>query len=307
MRYFLISCILILLACTACQDHINIDQLSKDSQLVIYCFPSSQDTTEIFVSSSIPVKGKNMFLDTAQVSCTVNGVQREVKFLKKVDAYKTYQLVYYFTGQLQAKDRITVQASAKGMKAASSTTTIPAVPEITKTEMGSVFNDGVWYDQIRLSLKNSTSPAKYAVRVIGLAGDYDGDLDSIITHKEVEEVCTYDEPVLNKYSLGEKIFDESNDFYQNFYVFDNSSFLHDSTYTLHLDIRSEGDVRGYYVELYRLTPELYNFFKSVNDSKNNSTANYGISFVRPSYTNINNGIGVMGGYAMTKSNWIKEK
>jgi hypothetical protein len=193
------------------------------------------------------------------------------------------------------------------MKAASSTTTIPAVPEITKTEMGSVFNDGVWYDQIRLSLKNSTSPAKYAVRVIGLAGDYDGDLDSIITHKEVEEVCTYDEPVLNKYSLGEKIFDESNDFYQNFYVFDNSSFLHDSTYTLHLDIRSEGDVRGYYVELYRLTPELYNFFKSVNDSKNNSTANYGISFVRPSYTNIYNGIGVIGGYAMTKSNWITKK
>ena len=247
-----------------------------------------------------------MFLDTAQVSCTVNGAQREVKFLKKVDAYKTYQLVYYFTGQLQAKDRITVQASAKGMKAASSTT-IPSVPEITKTEMGSVFNDGVWYDQIRLSLMNSPSPAKYAVRVIGLIGYYNRNNKLVITHEKLEEVCTYDEPVLNNYTLGEKIFDESNDFYQNFYVFDNSSFLHDSTYTLHLDIQSEGNVRGYRVELYRLTPELYNFFKSVNDSNNNSTANYGISFVRPSYTNIYNGIGVMGGYAMTKSNWIKEK
>jgi hypothetical protein len=110
-----------------------------------------------------------------------------------------------------------VQASAKGMKAASSTTTIPSVPENNEDRDGGLYSTtGSGMTRIRLSLKNSTSPAKYAVRVIGLAGDYDGDLDSIITHKEVEEVCTYDEPVLNKYSLGEKIFDESNDFYQNF-------------------------------------------------------------------------------------------
>ena len=303
-----LSCIMILVVLlVSCHDNMDLSQLQEKDQLVVYCFPTSTDTTEIHVSTSIPVNGARIYLDSVNASFEINGKRKTAYFQKKIENNNLYELVYYVVGKLNIGDKVSVKVMEDRFSETTATTFIPNIPDIQSVFMDSVYNSGNFYNQIRLKLKSSQNKDYFAIRVIGREESYNGDVDSTYIYLRTQEIETSNEPILNNYSMGETSFNTDNDFYHNLYIFDNSTFGHDSTYTLHLNVKSKAYINSYKVQLYRITPELYHFIKSVNDIGNNEMGDYGMSFVQPSYTNIINGLGVVGGYALKETGWLSRK
>lgn len=131
-------------------------------------------------------------------------------------------------------------------------------------------------------------------------------LDTTYTYPEIK---TVGEPLLQPLSEIDGDFGFENDFYQQFYIFSDAQ-ISGQTYTLHLNVSrwaAQLDTHTFrpaefQVQLYHLTPEFYRFVKSVNDVDNNDLAQSGFSQLSPTYTNVAGGIGILGGYAVAKSN-----
>lgn len=133
-------------------------------------------------------------------------------------------------------------------------------------------------------------------------------LDSTYTNPEV---LLMSEPLLQTLSPTDEDFGFDSDFYQGFYILSDEK-IQGQTYTLHLNLNRSHDQNimyhfrpvQYQVQLYHLTPEFYRYVKSINDVDNNDLAEGGFSMVQPACSNIQGGIGILGGYFMYQSNWM---
>ncbi|WP_036909914.1 DUF4249 domain-containing protein [Prevotella sp. FD3004] len=118
-----------------------------------------------------------------------------------------------------------------------------------------------------------------------------------------------DEPLLNPISEMDENFGFDSDFFREFYIFSDAS-INGQTYTLHLNVATNATVSHYeflmryQVQLYHITPELYRYVKALNDVENNELAQSGFSLLTPTPSNILNGVGIMGGYNVTETEWI---
>ena len=61
------------------------------------------------------------------------------------------------------------------------------------------------------------------------------------------------------------------------------------------------------MQLYHLTPEMYRYVKSINDIDNNDLAQFGLTMLQPTYSNVHGGIGVVGAYSVSESGWMQRK
>jgi hypothetical protein len=176
-----------------------------------------------------------------------------------------------------------------------------------------------FYGTVRL--KHSSHPRDLEYREYRSFASYREYMDYIDRYKDSLVDCsmefsrnvaplpinTESEDLLHPSSDLDEDFGFSNDYYQDFYIFDDTS-INGRTYKLHLNIDmnrlSHFNNTTYYVELYRLTPEYYRFIKSFNDVDNNDMKDIGISQIAPTRTNITNGIGLMGGWASARTKEI---
>ena len=116
------------------------------------------------------------------------------------------------------------------------------------------------------------------------------------------------EPVLSNLTDIDKEMGFEDEFYQGFYIF-NDELFNGRSYTITLNavassVRNRDALFQYaQVELYQLTPECYHYFKSLNDMRNNNLAQMGFAQASPIISNVTNGIGIVGGYSMTKSSF----
>lgn len=339
----------------SCKDHIDIDTFSNKSKMVVYCFPTVSDTTYIQVSRSVPVRNYSdsvriVFLDDAAIDYRVNGLQKTAQPLGK--GY------YRITGRQKVGDRISLQVSCDGLPSVSASTIIPDTVAISPLQVRTVsiydsdYGDAEKYNQLVATFTNDPKThCYYAVRVrqknyTGSAiGYYNhgnrkkifSDFQDYEQYKDAEDwdsvsvvftdsVCSYpvidtkSEDLLMPMSDIDDAFGFSNDFYQNFCIFDNAS-IKEKTYTLHLNMNSN-DVyvvykdpapvyydfaKAYQVELIRLTPEYYHFLQSLNEIENNEMARNGLSQIRPTASNIVGGLGVEGGWNTARTNWTKKE
>lgn len=133
----------------------------------------------------------------------------------------------------------------------------------------------------------------------------------------VAEINTSNEDLLSPISEMDDNFGFSNDVYQKMYIFNDAS-INGKTYTLHLNVSSDESygvltdtgyknysfTKAYQVQLIRLTPQYYNFLKSLNEIRNNDMAKYGLSQISPTASNITSGLGLFGAWNSSKTNWI---
>ena len=61
------------------------------------------------------------------------------------------------------------------------------------------------------------------------------------------------------------------------------------------------------IELLHLTPEYYKFLFSINAEENSDLAQYGLSQLMPTATNVQGGLGVVAGWNVSHTAWIKSK
>lgn len=274
---------------TACQDHFDINQLKEGNKLIVYCFPSDKDSTDIQVSAAIPLDGTSATLPKeVQVSCFINGEKQDVRYLRNDDTDEWDKYIYRLSIIPKEGDEVKIEVSADGYPSAQSVSTIPSTPQIDSITTREVQVDGELYTQLCVKIQdNPNTQDFYAVRVFS---KWDRN------NWEKREINLYSEPVLNYNLMGIPTLNEDIDYHDNFYTFDDSSFSNDSTYTLHLNVEGK---RGYYlVQLYHLTYPLYAFLRSINDASNNELGKYGLAFTRPTYSNVKSGIGAVGGYGL---------
>ncbi len=135
----------------------------------------------------------------------------------------------------------------------------------------------------------------------------------------VAEINRSSEDLLSPISEMDDNFGFSNDSYQNMYIFDDAS-INGKTYTLHLNIPSNMSYgvstdtqyksydfgNAYQVQLIHLTPQYYYFLKSLNEIRNNDMAKYGLSQISPTVSNVTSGLGLLGGWITSITDWVKK-
>lgn len=296
MKY-LIYMAVALLALSSCQEKVDLSDIEGREKLVVYSFPGKNDTLFIYVSKSLPTNSnKKQTFKLTGVKCSYEGQQRNVNY-KGTGNDPILSEVYYVTGSLRSGTEVRIEVSAEDLPTVYATSVLPPKPEILSTAIDTVFLKGEWFTQLRVQFSNDADAAYYGVRVIGV------EKTEYQTSEEIQSVNTNSEPLLNGNSDADISFGTSNDYYHNMYIFENSQ-IKGTSYTLHLNLQNKKYVPCYKVQLYRITKDYYSFLKSLNDVDNNSLSNYGMSLMSPTYTNVTNGIGVLGLCSVVESPWI---
>ena len=262
------------LSVMSCKDEFSVSNLPEaKAKLVVYCMPSTADTTYITVSRSIPLKQynatqKNVLIDDATISYQLNGQTMLVTALGN----GRYRVV----GKQKAGDKVQLRVEAQGLEAVEASTEIPQAIGISHlaTRMVRMKEDPSSSVKDFLQLQATfTDPAEthdyYAVCVrrkmlrnfhVACYRNMGGEMQVVRVYYDYEEyletskyqqwdstsieyqydnfyvpITTASEPLLNPLSDIDDDFDFSSEFYQNFYIFDDAT-INGKTYTLHLNI-----------------------------------------------------------------------
>ena len=312
------------LSVMSCKDEFSVSNLPEaKAKLVVYCMPSTADTTYITVSRSIPLKQynatqKNVLIDDAAISYQLNGQTMPVTALGN----GRYRVV----GKQKAGDKVQLRVEAQGLEAVEASTEIPQAIGISHlaTRMVRMKEDPSSNVKDFLQLQATfTDPAEthdyYAVCVRRkmLRNFHVACYRNTGREMEVARVYyDYDEYLeTSKYQQWDSISIEYQ--YDNFYIFDDAT-INGKIYTLHLNIepfvraanmsdkaakelkRLYNIEEGVEVELYHITPAYYRFLQALNDVSNNSLAQAGLSNIRTTYSNVRNGMGICAGFNVQK-------
>lgn len=326
--------ILGILAVTACEDSYHFTSQDEYARLSVNCMPSQADTTWIELTHTIPVaKGSQAahyddFMEVvgAHIIYKVNGEARMVgwkAFPKNKYGEKKGSDRYYVAGAHQPGDHVEIDVEAEGYPPVHAATTVPQplpidLQSVIRTRVFDAV-DGTSRNVLQLTA-TFTDPAEstdyYALRLRskhyfeGNDGSEQGD-SLYISPK----ILSSSEPQLQLVGSLDGDFGFSGNYYQDFPIFSDRQ-INGQTYTLHLDMLDNTTSHSvllsqpecapvvYQVQLYRLTPEFYRYVKSINDIDNNELAQKGFSMPSPTYTNVSGGIGIVGGYWITESQWL---
>ncbi len=106
-------------------------------------------------------------------------------------------------------------------------------------------------------------------------------------------------------------YDFDYNYYQDLYIW-NDDMISGKEYTLKINVELEyndeednfSSTYNYKVCLYRLSPELYKFLKSLNDISNNELGQNGLAPIRSHYSNITDGFGFLGAASLYETPWL---
>ena len=299
---------------SSCTYHFELDEVDASEKLVLYCFPSNKDTTVIQLSKSVPVSKREPLdksVRNADIHFTVNGKEQAIYWNEDSTSSLPAQC-YYTLGKWGKNDCLQLQAASTGLPAITAQTVMP---------------DNFPLKEIRLAPKgdsDNTLQVLLTFKYDGGTNDYYGIrlIKKEITTKDGDEDVSFqsvefdlkDEPLLNNLSDLDEIFMFSNRFFQNLYIWDDEKIPgKEYTVRLNMDYQKDYDVdwdnfsyrEEYKIYLYKLSPEFYSYFKTLNNINNNDLGNHGLSPMLHHYTNVSNGIGVVGACQITEKEWLK--
>lgn len=306
----------ILAFCSACSYHFDIEEMGENPKLVIYSFPGNQDTTFIQVSKSIPVSSKQdqqTALSGAKITFCVNGKEKEVQYAEE-GSTSMPQACNYVLGKFYPGDRIEIKAEAENLPAVSSRTEIPAFFPLKQFNLVKKLDSyGKKIIQFQISLQDDPSEINYYGVIIEKMSDYSGSYYI----RNLTLLNTEEEPLLHQTgALDDLLLGDSYDTYGGMYIFSDNK-INGKEYTLRLNDNNSYEPnsdypdgtrwsRFYYrVTVFGLSADYYLYAKNILDLRNNELGRYGLSPIRPSYTNIQNGLGLLGGYSMEQSEWLE--
>lgn len=316
--YFVLLCVYTV-TFASCTYHFDLEDVNESPQLVMYSYPGSGDTTVVRLYQSLPVNQKGGLgngLQNAEVQLMVNDeVTRMIwtdDSIPGVPACSYYAIRRYKDG-----DRVRVTAVCGTLKAESSSTVIPSSFPLNSLSLVKKPNvQGKMQFCISFT-DNAMTKNWYAVRVERK--------QMLWSNTEYTETVTAvnceldDEPLLHSSSGLDDILMIENDFYKNLYFWDDEK-IQGKAYTLRLNanymsdyeedfITPEGNEHlksktKYRAVVYSISEEFYRYLKSLNDLKNNGLGNSELAPTRSTYTNIKNGIGVVGGCRIYQTPWM---
>ena len=293
---------------SSCDDKYDQSELSSKSYIVLYAFPSTNDTLDIIVSVTRPLDGKTKELNVRKLSC-MTGTNEDRIIDKKKDEYNGIPVILYrAVGHREVGDRVTISVEADNLMPVTASTVIPdKVAMDTLNITNAQYRDGS-YTLIRTGFDNTNPDKYYAVTILKASRTrnyyYDPtDEDWKYTEQWNSEnllIETSAEPLLSADSYMDFLFDSWNEYMYHMYIF-NTKWQTESHIDLHLYTQLYYDDRyRYTVQLFALSQEYYRMLRSINDHESNDLGGNGLSFVSSTYTNVKNGFGCVGAYACTE-------
>lgn len=308
----------------SCTSYFDIDDFDAEEKLVVYAMPmAGSDTTFIQLSKSAPVTGSKLPPDGipgADISFAVNGRQQSVYWTKEGIGNVPPQC-YYIVSRLNAGDNIDIVASADGLTPVRSSSIVPARFQLSRIVLDE--SEGEYGKMRRFRVTFNDDPSTddyYGIRIFKeRAVDYyhvdvvTGDTIRVKSEIYAESLDLSQEPLLNNKVGLDATFDFDYFYYENLYIW-NDDQIKGKEYTLKLNVALDDNyqydngkkvVSKYKICLYRLSPELYHFLKSINDISNNDLGQNGLAPIRSHYTNIANGFGVLGAGNLIETDWLE--
>ena len=315
--YVVAAVVVLAFTFSSCKDQFDINVLRESPKMVVYCFPSTADTTFINVSRSIPVQQKKIAdevkaINNARISYRINRQEQVVRQKRSGQ--------YYVTSLQRPGDQIDLAISADGIGSVYASTTIPKEVPIVQLKMQEVrrydYESGRAQKYIQMQptfTDDAASADYYAVSVSAKGyfrkngGLYQGYLPTEIALDSAwfrMEINSKDEPLLKPLSDLDSNFGFESGSYNRFYIFDDKQ-INGQTYTMHLNVSdwfNDYQLKNikYFTELYCITRDYYLFIKSLNDAANNGLARVGLAQISPIYSNIVGGIGLLGAYTVNR-------
>ena len=306
--------LLLTVVLSSCNYQFELDGVDAGEKLVLYCFPSNNDTTVIQLSRSVPVNKKEPLdknMRNADIHFTVNGEEQAIYWNEESTSLLPAQC-YYTLGKWKQDDCLQLQANVKDMPVITAKTLMPASFPLGEIELLPKGGSEKLL-QVRITFKdNATTSDYYGIRLVKKEITR-SDGDENVSFNSVE-FDLKDEPLLNSLSDLDEIFMFSDHFFQDLYIWDDAK-IQGKEYTLRLnmDYQKDFDVDWarfsysvqYKIYLYKLSPEFYNYFKALNNINNNDLGNHGFSSIIRHYTNVSGGIGVVGSCRVAETEWLK--
>lgn len=303
--------------CVSCDKEVTVENGTENGKLVVYCIPSNaRDTTFIQLLWSRALNGETKAdkpVDRAEVSFQVNGMDRETGYAGLLPGHEEKNM-FYAVGKLKEGDRIEIRAQIPGLPVVTAQTSIPSCFPLEHVEGVRLNVCGYQAVRFRITLRDcATTENYYGIRILRkrvFRGGVSVGLPDSVVKPLILNVDN--EPLMNGKLGVDDVLDLSNDFYQHLYIYDDNQ-INGKTYTLSLDCFERSadagqpaDEKVYYkVVLFTLSPDLYKYLKSVNTLHNNDLGKVGLAPIYKRYTNIINGIGIVGGCHLQETDWIE--
>lgn len=303
---------------SSCSYEFELNDINVGEKIVLYCIPcADKDTTLIQLSRSIPVSKKGKLqngISDAGINFTVNGKEQPVYWNENATSSLPARC-YYVLGRYNEADKVDIKVSADGLPSVSSETVLPVPFPLKKVDMKLKYEINTKLQFLITFQDNADTEDYYGIRVVRrcIYTNVPGNEVTDIEYSDIEFEVD-DEPLLYNKSGLNSAFDLSNDFYQNLYIWSDKQ-IKGKEYTLRLKISYSADdismwegttyKYSYKVYLYKLSQELFRYLKSLNDVKNNDLGHKGLAPIRSHYSNVENGIGVVGGCRITETEWMK--
>lgn len=306
--------LLMIVGMISCDHSFDLKEVDSQEKLVLYCFPSNQDTTIIQLSRSIPVGHKERLekgvSDTSAIFM-VNGEEQHIYWNETSTSTLPAQC-YYIVKALGANDQIQFQAKVKNLPEIYAHTVIPTafplntIKLIVKNRSNNILQVQIAFDD------DIKTKDYYGVRIVKKeTTKLDGKEEILYRNAELD---LKNEPLLNDLSDLDQLFMFGNQYFRNLYIWSDDN-IQGKNYTLHLNMDYQKNFSvdwnnySYKVEykicLYKFSPEFYFYLKAINSISNNNLSNHGFSPILYHYTNVVNGIGVLGGCQITETEWLK--
>ncbi|MGL4852762.1 MAG: DUF4249 domain-containing protein [Phocaeicola sp.] len=314
-REMIILLLPLVLLVAACSYPFELGDIKVSEKLVLYSFPGTADTTLIHLSRSIPVQSKSEVSKQgtpATIQLLVDGVEQTV-FWNETATSSIPEACYYTVGSWNSEAKVELYASHPNLPAISSHTVIPNPFPLEKIELKrKPFESNTLQFHITFSDDAETSNY-YGVRIERK--------EFFWYNTEYSESCfpleleLKDEPLLNEVSGLDEIFLPSKSNRWQLYYWDDS-YIQGRSYTLRLNTNYRPDYdevyddvhsiykNKYRITLYSLSEPFYLYLENLNEIENNKLGNSGLSPILPSYTNVKQGIGVLGGARMIQTDWL---
>lgn len=303
----------VLLSITSCSYSFDISGINADKKLVAYCFPGNGDTTLIQLSSSVPLQSDDYLISgvkEADIMFSINGES------KSIERLAPSQGPHFFTTEVfKPGDHIQMAALVQNLPPISASTSIPELFGLNKITLKLGHSNNTKCVEFQINFTDQANHKDYyGIRIEGKQEIWENDslVSSFVYPYYID---TNKEPLLKNSTQLDDLFMPPPDQFQDIYIWDDFN-IQGKNYTLKPGVYYRPNteqtwneekteyIYRYRINLYTFSEAFYKYLKNINEINNNQLGDSDLAPKRPSYTNIENGFGVLGGYSLVQTEWL---
>lgn len=313
----IILSILMPLLFAACTYEFDLQPSAESGRPVLYVFPGNRDTIVIQCSRSVPVTRPDSLkpsVSGAEISVWVDGESCPVQWNSQATP-AVPKGCYYYVKRMQAGQKVQIDCRLPEGDHVKGETVVPEQIPIDDWNIAMTNQKNSQMVEFRLRFTDKGGKRFYGLRVEKMVQDAWIYEEDTVHYQYIQtELCQIDkEPLLSESNGLEGVLTEYRQYENGFYIWDNER-LRGKPYTLKIYTNPErswdkpdGTYSHVYYRMvfYSLSEPYFRYLESRNAQINNELGDMGFSPVRPDYSNVDGGIGVVGAYQVEYTPWVR--